>query len=1025
MDIREIKFRRDEASMSRTLTAFIKTFGPLALTYLLVGAWFLNNQTEHHRELMSQRQETRVIQSARTIDHEIASYFADARFLSRLVQRTFEDEHGEMKLEELGRVFSDFSLSRPYYFQLRFLDAHGMEQLRVDRILAGPAIIPRESLQPKGDRYYFQESIRGGRGDVYLSNFDLNVERGKVEVPYQPTLRFASPVIDSDGNKLGVVVLNFDGHELLARARARAQSHEGEAIFCDSEGYWFLAPGGVTAWGNILGFKNANMAHHFPEAWQAIRDRETGQVITPAGLFTFATLETPPHALIPITGPMVQDLDRRWKIITWVRPEHLALEWANKFILMTCLALIALGAGSWHFIRSRVSRSLAEARLRESEERLLAISQSAQDAIVLVDAEGRITYWNPAARSMFGYEEEDVLGREVHTFLITDSLALTAAPAQERPERITEIEAFHRDGHPIPVELSTSRFRLKDQWYAVGSMRNISRRRKNEIALKRSEKTARALLNAPTDSAMLIAVSGTILAINETGAGLLGEDAESLVGQSLLTLVEPERAERYRETLRQVLTTGRAARFEDLHRHRRVLVNAYPIKDENGVVENIALFGRDVTEQHLAEAALKKSEQRFRDVSEAVGEYIWETDEDGTFTFVTEDSVFVLGYTAEELMGRALESLIPKDLVDDFRTWQGDLVARREAFNNVEFQVRTKGGKVIWLRVSGVPYFDDDKNFQGYRGAAMDVTEHKEQQEAIKASERQLRALAESAYDGIIMIDTLGKVSFWNEAAEQMFGYGEDEALGRNIHDLVTPPGLRDKAGKGVARFAATGEGEVVDNITEVEAARKDGTLFPVEISVSGFRLGGQWYAVGTVRDITERKATERKLRELATTDGLTSLNNRRRFMELAEQELARSKRYPHSLSMFMMDIDHFKRVNDTYGHDVGDEVLRALSITATRALRDADILGRLGGEEFGVLLPETGADAALEVAERLRLSVEKTPISTSAGGLNITISIGVSVMDPEKDTVETLLKKADVALYNAKENGRNRAVLG
>ena len=1010
--------------MSKTVKAFIKFFCPVALLYILVAVWFLNNQMEHHRDLVLQRQATRVFQTARLIDLDMNVYFSDARFLSRLAQRAFEDKHVSMKLLELGWVFSDFSLSRPYYFQLRFLDKEGMEQLRVDRLLAGPAVIPREALQPKGHRYYFQKGIQGGRDDVYVSDLDLNVEHGKVETPHRPTLRFACPAINRDGIKLGVVVLNFDGNELIGRVRGQAETQEATAMFCDSDGYWFLAPDGGNAWGRDLGLRESTMAHHFPEAWQEIAKNDSGQVLTPAGLFTYATLAVPANSTIPAVGIPDGTGERRWKIVTWVKPDQLTLPWANVFILMTALALIGLAAVSWHLIGSRVSRSMAETQLRESEERLLAISQSAQDAIVMVDEDDRITYWNPAARTMFGYKKEDVLGREAHTFLTPDSLARMAAPSERRADKVLEIEVPHRDGHPIPVELSTSRFRLKDQWYAVGSMRNVSRRRKSETALKRSEKTARALLNAPTETALLINVSGTILSINETGAERLGGDVEGLVGRSLITLMDPERAERYREALRTVLTTGEITRFDDLHRHRRLLVNAYPIKDENGVVENIALFGRDVTEQHRAEAALQHSEQRFRDVSEAVGEYIWETDAEGAFTFVTEDSVFVLGYTPDELMGRSLDTLIPDDQADDFRVWQKDIADRREAFNNVEVQICTKEEKLIWLQVSGVPYFDDDQKFMGYRGAAMDITEQKEQREAVKASEQKLRALAESAYDAIIMIDTRGNISFWNEAAEQIFGYEESEVLGRNIHDLVTPAEKRDEAKEGVLRFATTGEGEIVNNIREVEAIRKDGTVFPVELSVSGFRLGGQWYAVGTARDITERKATEEKLRELATTDGLTNLNNRRRFMELAEQEFIRSKRYAHSLAMFMMDIDHFKRVNDTYGHDVGDEVLRALSVTASNALRDADILGRLGGEEFGVLLPETKAEAALEVAERIRIAVEKTPIPTSAGDLNITISIGLAIMDREQDTVDTLLKKADVALYNAKENGRNRAVL-
>lgn len=166
-------------------------------------------------------------------------------------------------------------------------------------------------------------------------------------------------------------------------------------------------------------------------------------------------------------------------------------------------------------------------------------------------------------------------------------------------------------------------------------------------------------------------------------------------------------------------------------------------------------------------------------------------------------------------------------------------------------------------------------------------------------------------------------------------------------------------------------------------------------------------------------------MRELATTDSLTGLFNRRRFMELCDREYSRSLRYGRALSMFMMDIDHFKLVNDEHGHDVGDQVLRSISETAIMALRGADIIGRIGGEEFAVLLPETENGSALEVAERLRLSIERSSIETTAGSLNITVSIGVSSMAPDITSVDKLLKRADVALYDAKQSGRNRVVVG
>ncbi len=1011
--------------MSKNTKEFIKFFWPLALTLIVVSTWFLQSRIQRHRDILAVQQATVVSQAASLIAHDMKSHFSDARFLARLVGRTFDGNNSDLNISELEKTLSDFAASRPFYFQVRFLGKNGQELLRIDRLQDSPVIIPPQALQNKAHRYYFQESMRGEKDDVYISDFDLNIEHGKLEIPHRPTLRFACPVISLAGEKLGVVVLNFDGTNLLERLKQQTEIGENSTLFCNSDGYWFLTPEAGRAWGHLLDRKDATMTHRFPQVWQAMSNQDSGQETTPQGLFSFASLSITPNSLVPLKAPLRDTTKNSWKIITWVAPAQLALPWTNLFILLTSLSMLVLAAGAWHLINYRVRQTLAEAQARESKERMLAITQSSQDAIIMVDANDRVTYWNPAARTMFGYEDEDVLSRELHTFLTHEPLVLSAARAAQGTEKVFELEMLHRDGRPIPVELSTSSFQITDQWYTVGSMRNISRRKRSEMARKRSEETARALLNAPTESALLIDLAGTIVSINEIGARRLEAEVKDLVGRSLLEQVGEEGAKQYREAIRTVLETGESMQFESVRRNRRFLINAYPVKEDDRAVENIAIFARDVTDQRRAETALRLSEQRFRDVSEAVGEYIWETNADNAFTFVTEDSIFVLGYTPDELLGRTMDSLVPESIVDDYRAWQADTIGNHQPFSNIEVQILTKDNQRIWLQISGVPYFDEEEQFMGYRGAAMNVTDRKEQQEAVKASERKLRALAESAYDAIVMINADGIISFWNEAAEALFGYSEDMALSKDIHDLVTPPEKRDEARAGLARFALTGKGPILDAVQEVEALHKDGKRIPVELSVSGFRLNSQWFAVATVRDITERKATEAKLRELATTDGLTNLNNRRRFMELAEREFTRTRRYARPLAMFMVDIDHFKNVNDTYGHDVGDEVLRSLSITATDALREADVLGRLGGEEFGILLPETSKEAAMDVAERLRLSVEQTSIPTSAGELNITVSIGVAIMDAESASVDALLKKADVALYKAKQTGRNRVEQG
>lgn len=181
-----------------------------------------------------------------------------------------------------------------------------------------------------------------------------------------------------------------------------------------------------------------------------------------------------------------------------------------------------------------------------------------------------------------------------------------------------------------------------------------------------------------------------------------------------------------------------------------------------------------------------------------------------------------------------------------------------------------------------------------------------------------------------------------------------------------------------------------------------------------------RWY--GFLTEITQRKADEARLRRLATTDPLTGLSNRRHFFERGAQELRRAARYRRPLALLMLDIDHFKSVNDRYGHEAGDAVLRDLAERLRAGLRTSDLAGRIGGEEFAVLLPETTAEQAELLAERLRAAIAADPLGPDLG---ITVSLGVALAVPaSEETLDPVLRRADAALYRAKAGGRNQVVL-
>ncbi|OYQ31537.1 hypothetical protein CHU95_20555 [Niveispirillum lacus] len=177
------------------------------------------------------------------------------------------------------------------------------------------------------------------------------------------------------------------------------------------------------------------------------------------------------------------------------------------------------------------------------------------------------------------------------------------------------------------------------------------------------------------------------------------------------------------------------------------------------------------------------------------------------------------------------------------------------------------------------------------------------------------------------------------------------------------------------------------------------------------------------VMDELELRLANRELSVLAQTDPLTGALNRRTFFSLAEREIGRQQRIGSDLAVLVLDIDHFKKINDTYGHNTGDQVLAQFAAQISQCIRVQDVFARLGGEEFGLILPDTNAHQAAETAERLRRSVEQTPIHTDSGSPSITVSIGGSVVLPGDTSIEPVLRRADVALYRAKNCGRNRVI--
>jgi diguanylate cyclase (GGDEF)-like protein/PAS domain S-box-containing protein len=214
-----------------------------------------------------------------------------------------------------------------------------------------------------------------------------------------------------------------------------------------------------------------------------------------------------------------------------------------------------------------------------------------------------------------------------------------------------------------------------------------------------------------------------------------------------------------------------------------------------------------------------------------------------------------------------------------------------------------------------------------------------------------------------------------------------------------------------------------VRDIREIEVRMRSaqGRIFTAELAAIQMDYDGEPAILVSLNDISQRKQLEAELFLQANTDALTGISNRRHFMVQAEQEMRRARRFARDMAVMMIDLDHFKNVNDSLGHAAGDAVLEGVVRAALESLRESDVMGRLGGEEFAVILPETNLAAGLEVAERLRAHVAASPIETVGHRLLCTASIGVAQLHAQDITIDDLLRRADEALYAAKDKGRNR----
>lgn len=685
-------------------------------------------------------------------------------------------------------------------------------------------------------------------------------------------------------------------------------------------------------------------------------------------------------------------------------------------------------------------RKEADDQLRRTRDYLDSLITYANAPIITWDPDFTITRFNRAFERLSGWRAEEVLGKKLGLLFPSENKNTSVSKIRKALQgefwESVEIPIQRTDGTIRTVLWNSANILDADGKTVVSTIaqgQDITDRKNVENALRESEEQVRLLLNSTAEAIYGIDLGGDCTFANPACCRLIGFSSPAdLIGKNMHSLIHHSHADGTPmpvETCRiyQAFREGREVHVDDevLWRRDGTCFRAeywsYPQIANMKIVGAVVTFN-DITERVEAEKTIRESQEKFQGLVETMYDCVWEVDTQGHYTYVSPRIQAILGYQPHELLG-----LTPFDVMtpDDARRVgeiAAALMAKQKPIVALENMNLHRDGHRVILETNARPFYSPDGTYLGYRGTDRDITRRRQAEELLAMERERLANILEGTNVGTWEWNVQTGETVFNERWAEMLGYSLEELAPLSIETWtrLTHPTDLEAAGETLRRHFRK---ETSFYQAENRMHHKNGNWIWVldRGKVATWTPDGKPLMMfGTHQDITDRKTAEEQIRHMATHDPLTDLPNLRLAQDRLGMALKFSRRDGTWTALMFIDLDGFKVVNDEFGHDVGDFVLKRVAERLRACLRDTDTVARVGGDEFLLVATNLRSTNSIEVIAKKIIRLVSQPIQVAERVAHVGASVGIALYPGDGEDIEQLIKRADEAMYEVKSSGKN-----